>query len=106
MVDMWSRLTQSVIIERKEPREIIDKFMIKWVGVFGIPEAILNDNGGEFTAEEIREFKSILNVIDLTMDTESPWQKGLCEKNHQVVDTMWMRMKEDYPELSDDVLLG
>ena len=106
MVDMWSRLTQSVIIARKEPREVIDKFMIKWVGVFGIPGAVLNDNGGEFTAEEIREFKSILDITDLTTGAESPWQNGLCEKNHQVVDTMWTRLKEDYPGVSDEVLLG
>ena len=107
MVDMWSRLTQSVIIKRKEPRVVIDKFMIKWVGVFGIPGAVLNNNGGEFTADAITEFKSILNITDLTTTgAESPWQNGLCVKNHQVVDTMWTRMKEDYPNVSDDVLLG
>ena len=27
MVDMWSRYTLSFIIERKEPREVIDAFM-------------------------------------------------------------------------------
>ena len=107
MVDMWSRLTQSVIIKRKEPRVVIDKFMIKQVGVFGIPGAVLNDNNGEFTADAITEFKSILNITDLTTTgAESPWQNGLCVKNHQVVDTMWTRMKEDYPNVSDDVLLG
>ena len=106
MVDMWSRLTQSVKITRKEPREVIDKFMLKWVSIYGIPKACLNDNGGEFTAEEIREFKSILNIIDLTTGAQSPWQNGLCEKNHQIVDTMWIRMKEDYPDVDDDVLLG
>ena len=106
MVDMWSRLTQSVKIARKLPREVIDKFMIKWVSTFGIPKACLNDNGGEFTSQEIREFKSILNIIDLTTGAESPWQNGLCEKNHQIVDTMWTRMKEDYPDVDDDVLLG
>ena len=88
------------------PREVVDKFMLKWVSTFGIPKACLNDNGGEFTAEEIREFKSILNIIDLTTGAESPWQNGLCEKNHQIVDTMWTRMKVDYPDVDDDVLLG
>ena len=106
MVDMWSRLTQSVKIKRKHPREVIDNVLIKWVSVFGIPKACLNDNGGEFTSHEIREFKSVLNIIDLTTGAESPWQNGLCEKNHQVVDTMWHRMKEDYPDVDDNVLLG
>ena len=78
MVDMWSRLTQSVIIKRKEPKEVIDKFMINWVLVFGIPGAVLNDNGGEFMAEKIREFKSILSITDLTTGAESPWQNGIC----------------------------
>ena len=68
---------------------------------------MLNDNNGEFTADAITEFKSILNITDLTTTgAESPWQNGLCVKNHQVVDTMWTRMKEDYPNVSDDVLLG
>ena len=34
-------------------------------------EAILNDNGGEFTADKRREVKGILNVEDLTTRAES-----------------------------------
>ena len=74
--------------------------------VLGIPGAVLNDNGGEFTEDDIRESKSTLNITDLTTGAESSWQNGLFEKSHQVVDTMWTRMKEDYPKVSDDVLLG
>ena len=31
MVDMWSRLTISCFIDRKKPREVIDKLMEKWI---------------------------------------------------------------------------
>ena len=68
--------------------------------------AVLNDNGGEFTAQEVREVKEILNVEDQTTGAESPWQNGLCEKNHAIVDTMLERMVEDYPETDEQVLLG
>ena len=78
--------------------------MLHWVGMFETPKAVLNDNGGEFTEQEMREFKSVINLIDLTTGAESPWQNGLCEKNHQIVDTTWWRLKEDYPDVS--VLLG
>ena len=88
MVDMWSRLTISCFIDRKKPREVIDKLMEKWIAYYGVMGAVLNDNGGEFTGEEIKEVKDILNVVDLTTGAESPWQNGLCEKNHHVVDTM------------------
>ena len=106
MVDMFSRLTISCFIERKTPREVIDKIMEKWIGYFGVMRFILNDNGGEFTRDEIKEVKDILNVVDLTTGAESPWMNGLCEKNHALVDSMLERMVEDYPNIPDHVLLG
>ena len=106
MVDMWSRLTISVFIERKKPREVIDMIMERWIGYFGTMAAILNDNGGEFTAAGMQEVKGILNVEDLTTGAESPWQNGLCEKNHCTVDVKLKRMMEDYPDTPEQVLLG
>ena len=97
LVDMWSRYTLSFLIERKDPRDVIDTFMEHWARYFGLHSAILNDNGGEFTSAEWREVKSVLNVVDLTTAPQSPWQNGICEKNHQLADTMWIRMNNDFP---------
>ena len=80
--------------------------MEKWIAYFGVMGSVLNDNGGEFTGEEIKEVKDILNVVDLTTGAESPWQNGLCEKNHQIVDTMLERLIEDYPETPTNILLS
>ena len=43
LVDMWSRLTVSVFIDRKKPiSTIIDNVMLHWVGAgYGIMESIL-----------------------------------------------------------------
>ena len=46
--------------------------MKKWIAHYGVMEAILNDNGGEFTGAEMQEMKSVFNVIDLTTGAESP----------------------------------
>ena len=51
MVDMWSRLTISIIVERKKPKEVIDVIMGRWIGYFGTMKAVLNEN--EFTAQEV-----------------------------------------------------
>ncbi|XP_071114334.1 uncharacterized protein [Haliotis cracherodii] len=46
LVDMWSRLTISVFIQRKTPSEVIDKIMTHGIGAgFGVMQAILTDNG-------------------------------------------------------------
>ena len=97
LVDMWSRYSLSFLIERKDPRDVIDTFMEHWARYFGLHSAILNDNGGEFTSAEWREVKSVLNVVDLTTAPQSPWQNGICEKNLQLADTMWIRMNNDFP---------
>ena len=46
MIDMYSRYTQSVFIERKRTTDVIDAIMSCWIGVFGVMKGILTDNGG------------------------------------------------------------
>ncbi len=107
LVDMWSRFSISVFIQRKKPSEVIDKIMLCWVGAgFGVMEAILSDNGGEFSSEEMRGVCSVLNVETCTTAAESPFQNGLCERNHAVTDTMLLKLEEQCPDTSLEVLLS
>lgn len=105
MVDMWSRLTISVFLSRKRPQDVIDKILQYWVGSFGIMKSILSDNGGEFSSDEMRHVSGILNVQLATTAADSPFQNGLCERNHGIVDYMLVKLKEEYPSCSLEVLL-
>lgn len=107
LIDMWSRFSVSVFIERKRPSEVIDKIMTCWIGAaFGVMEAIVSDNGGEFCSAEMREVCSILHVEKITTAAESPFQNGLCERNHAVVDNMLLKMEEQCPDTPVEVLLS
>ena len=105
MVDMYSRYTQSVWVTRKSSKDILDAILENWVGVFGVMNTILTDNGGEFTSEEIREVTSFLNVKKYTTAAESPWQNGLCERVHAVTDQIMMKLHEEYPNTKIQTLL-
>ena len=106
LIDMWSRFTVSVFINRKTPNEIIDKIMMHWIGAgFGVMESVFTDNGGEFSSEETREVSSILNIEVATTAADSPFQNGLCEKIHSVTDNMLMRLQEQCPNTPIEVLL-
>ncbi|CAG2236079.1 unnamed protein product [Mytilus edulis] len=83
MIDMWSRYTVSVFIDRKKTTGVIEKMMTNWIGIFGVMGTILTDNGGEFSSDEMREVASILNVKVYTTAGESPFQNGLCERAEQ-----------------------
>ena len=79
IIDMWSMYTLFVFVDRKKPGNIIDALMTQWIGKFGVMKALMNDNGGEFNSDEMREIMSILNVQLHTTAGESPLQNGLSE---------------------------
>ena len=106
LVDMWSRLTVSVFIERKKQTDVIDKIMQHWIGAgLGVTEGILSDNGSEFSAEETRKVASLLNLEVCTTAANSPFQNGLCERIHYVTDTMLLMLEEQCPGTPLEVLL-
>ena len=88
IIDMWSRYTLSVFVDRKKSGNIIDALMTQWIGKFGVMKALMTDNGGEFNSDEVREITSILNVQLCTTAGESPFQNGLCERAHAIIDMM------------------
>ena len=105
MIDMYTRYTISVFLDRKLATGVIDAVMMNWVGLFGVMNGVLTDNGGEFTSEEIREVASILNIDVKTTAAESPWQNGLCERVHQVSDMILLKLQAEYPKSRLHVLL-
>ena len=59
-------------------------------------QAVLTDNGGEFTSDEMREVMSILNGRTCITAGMSPFQNGLCERVHSITDGMLTKLKEKY----------
>lgn len=107
IIDMFSRLTISVFVNSKDPSVIIDSFLKSWVGAgYGIPsQGVLTDNGGEFNNDEFREVASIMGLTVLTTGAESPFQNGLCERNHAVVDIMLEKLVYENPSIPIETLL-
>ena len=105
MIDMWSRYTMSVFVSRKVSSGIIDRIMEFWVGVFGVMQAVMFDNGGEFCSDEMKHVCSFLNVEIFTTAAESPFQNGLCEKVHHITDSILIKLKADNPRADERVLL-
>ena len=105
MVDLFSRFTVSAFISRKRPTDVIHAMLSDWCSVFGVPNAILTDNGGEFINAEMLEVESMLNIQVLTTAAQSPWSNGTCERNHQIVDSILSKLTHDFPGTPENVLL-
>ena len=105
MIDMWSRYTVSVFIDRKRPSDIMDGMMTHWIGKHGIMRSVLTDNGGEFNSDEIREVESILNIQVSTTAGESPFQNGLFERVHAVTDKLLTKLEDEQYGADSETLL-
>ena len=106
IIDMWSCYSVSVFVRSKQPKEIIDKIMGRWISIFGIMNGLMSDNGGEFSCDEVREVASILNVRVHTTAGYSPHQNGLCERVHGVIDIILHKLHEQCSNVDLNVLLG
>ena len=106
MIDTFTRFSVSVFLKRKLPSAVIDAIMLKWVSVFGVMIAILSDNGGEFSNDEMREVASVLHVRLFTTAADSPYQNGICEKVHGVVDSTYEKLEAQCPRTDKSVLLA
>lgn len=105
LIDVFSRFTKAKILNRKKPEEVIDAVMEKWISTFGTPTRFITDNGGEFSNEEMQLACSKLNIIHKTTGANSPWQNGLCERNHATVDNILEALEQDYPQIPLETLL-
>ena len=104
---LFSRYTMGVVIPDKKPESVVKAFMDNWVlGFFGVPKhAVMVDNGGEFNNPQVKSMCEKLNLKLITTGALSPWQNGIVERNHSVVDQIILRMKEDNPKATIRELL-
>ena len=54
IVNMATRFCTATIVSNKLPSTIIKGFFVCWIALFGAPQKLLTDNGGEFNNEEMR----------------------------------------------------
>ncbi len=105
LVDTFSRFTQAKIIPNKQPDTVIDAIFEKWISWLGTPTKFIHDNGGEFSNELMLYTTTKLNIEPATTGANSPWQNGLCEKNHATVDNILVALAQDYPKTPLETLL-
>lgn len=106
LIDVATRFSLAAVIKKKTPEVITEKIMTLWIGSgMGPPKRFLADNGGEFANEVFRDMCANLNIEVLNTAAYSPWQNGICERNHAVVDDCVTKILEDQPHLNLEIAL-
>lgn len=75
--------------------------MLNWVGSgYGVIKSILTNNAREFSADEIKEVSSVLNIEVRISAAYSPFQNRLCERILAVTDSILTKLMDQSPRTS------
>ena len=73
--------------------------------MFGCCDNIILDKGGEFMNEKFKEMCEKLGIKLMSTGANSPWQAGIVERNHMVVDNILEKLMADQPKVPAKQLL-
>ena len=95
IIDTLTRYSVMVPVKSKTGSEITQKFFTNWISIFGRPQRILSDNGGEFINDTLLEMASRLGIELKSTPAESPWCNGICERHNSILGKMVEKTKDD-----------
>ena len=95
IIDHKTRFSAACVIYSKESEVIISAFFKIWISIFGRPEKLLVDNGGEFVNKDFIDLCENFNINIKTTAAESAWSNGLCEKYNGVIGEGTEKVVED-----------
>ena len=84
LIDVCARLSAATIIPNKNRDTVIKAIFRAWIAVYGSPDKILIDNGGERANKDVIEMYDYLATNMKTTAAESPWSNGVVERNNQI----------------------
>lgn len=95
IIDHATRFSVASVIYSKKKEVIVAEFFKNWVALFGYPQKLLVDNGGEFINADVIDMCENLNISMKTTAAESAWSNGLCEKYNGVIGEAVRKVREE-----------
>lgn len=103
MIDHFTRYSRGIVIKNKHPQTIVNGVLNSWVALFGTPQRMLSDNGGEFNNGEVIEMCEKMNIKVECTAAESPWSNGVNERHNGLLGTMIEKLLEEGTSLENAV---
>lgn len=94
-IDLLTRFSAATLIKNKTKETVVAAFMKIWIGVFGIPQQTLSDNGKEFCNQDFLDMCQNLNITMNTTAAYAPFSNGIVERHNGILAEMTKKIKED-----------
>ena len=67
MIDVFSHFSQATLSPSKHKDTIVQEILKNWVSIFGVPQSIFSDNGGEFDNHLLCDVVELLGHMSLLL---------------------------------------
>ena len=94
-IDPFSRFSSTTIIEDKNRDTIINVLFSFWISIFGRPNMLFTDNGGEFLNHDFIEMAEQLEIHVRTTAANAPYSNGVCERHNGIIAKSYNKLIED-----------
>ena len=94
-INYLTRFSAAHVLKNKSAEEIIEKFSLIWISVFGPPENILSDNGCEFSNPKMQNLCCSFNITQKFTAAEAPFSNGICERHNALIGEMTTKVVND-----------
>ncbi|CAE7249975.1 TY1B-ER1, partial [Symbiodinium sp. KB8] len=88
MVDEATTYHAARLLRNRSPEHVARKFINGWVGLYGVPQRVTLDQGGEFEAAFTGMLESHA-IYSKVAGSHSPWQNGYAERHGALLGTAW-----------------
>ncbi len=78
-MDEFTRECLAIVVARKLTADDVQATLTELFIMRGCPAHLRSDNGPEFCAKIVREWRHWLDVRTLFIESGSPWENGYCE---------------------------
>ena len=96
LIDEFTWLSAASIIRSKDPSIIIKNLINHWIRIYGLPEKLYSNNGGEFNNSELQDMAENLNITVKTTPADSPFSNGLLERHNAVLTETLLKVRDEY----------
>lgn len=85
----FTRFNEGAIVNRKLPTVFVQEFILNWISIFGCPNSLFSDNGGEFNNKTCEK----MSIEVITTAAHTPFSNGLLEKHNHIPTNVLMKVK-------------
>ena len=80
VIDVATNYHQAKLLKNRSPSHVAAKFLSMWVGLFGPPQSIRLDQGGEWESDFIQLLEGH-SIHSEFIGSHSPWSNGYAERH-------------------------